>query len=456
VVTNGDVDVVVLGLGAGGELAAARLAQAGLRVVAVERALVGGECPFAGCTPSKLAIRAAGTLAEARRVHALAGQVDVRPDWAPVAARIREANHDWDDHSHVRPLEEAGVVVVRGHGRLDGPGRVVVEADGGREEYVATRGVVLDTGTEPGVPPIAGLERTPYWTNREVVRIAELPESLVVLGGGPIGCEIAQVFARFGCRLTLLEGADRLLGTEEPEASRVVEAALRAEGVDVRTGVDVDRVDHDGHFRLRLRDGSVTADALLVATGRRPNLADVGLETVGLDPGVDHLATDERMRAGERLWAIGDITGQGEFTHVSLYQAGVAVRDLLGEDGPWADYRAVGRVTFTDPEVGSVGLTEQQARDGGLDVGVGLADVAESSRGWIHGPGGAGLVKLVADRRRGVLVGATAVGPAGGEVLGLLTTAVHAEVPLETLRRMHYAYPTFHRVVLGALTDLDR
>jgi len=452
--SNGDVDVVVLGLGAGGELASARLAQAGLRVVAVERGLVGGECPFAGCTPSKLAIRAADLLAESRRASVLAGDVEVRPDWSRVAARIREANHDWDDASHVRPLEEAGVTVVRGHGRLAGPGRVVIESGDRRRELVAARGVVLDTGTDPDVPPVEGLAATPYWTNREVVRVTEPPESLAVLGAGPIGVELAQVFARFGVAVTLLETADRILGGEEPESSEVVARALVADGVDVRTGVVLRRVDHDGCFRIVTDEGELSTEALLVATGRRANLDDLGLETVGLDPSAGRLTTDERMRAGERLWAVGDITGEGDYTHLSLYQAGVAVRDILGEDGPWADYRAVSRVTFCDPEVGSVGMTEALARDAGLDVRVGRADLAGAARGWIHGSGGDGLVKLVADAGRGVLVGASAVGPCGGEVLGLLAAAVHAEIPVATLRQMHFAYPTFHRVVLAALVDL--
>ncbi len=418
------VDVVVLGLGPGGEYAARKLAEAGLEVVGVEKELVGGECPFWGCTPSKLLVHSA---------HA-------RQGWPRAAERIREANHDWTDAQHAVPLEAAGVRIVRGEGRLIGPGRV--EVDG--TTYDARLGVVLDTGTTAAVPPIEGLAGTPYWTNREVMRQTEAPESLVVLGGGPIGCELAQAAARLGSRVTLLETAERILGPEEPEAAGVVEAALRRDGVDVRTGVTVSTVDHDGAFRLALDDGTVTAAHLLVATGRDLNLA-------GLDD-TDHVPTDERMRAGEKLWAVGDITGHGAFTHVSIYQAQVAVRDLLGEDGPWADYRAVSRVTFTDPEVGSVGLTEDQAREAGIRVAVGHAQIPKASRGWIDEA--EGIVKVVADADRGVLVGGTVVSPYGGEVVGLLTAAVHAEIPVATLRGMHFAYPTFHRAIAAALGDL--
>jgi pyruvate/2-oxoglutarate dehydrogenase complex dihydrolipoamide dehydrogenase (E3) component len=431
--TTVDVDVVVVGLGAGGELTAAKLAKEGLDVVAVERDLVGGECPFWGCTPSKLLIHSAQ-----------------RGDgWARAAARIREANHDWHDDAHVEPLEDAGVRIVRGHGRLAGPGRVEVAGT----TYAARRGVVLDTGTRPAVPDVDGLADTPYWTNHDVMRLTSPPGSLVVLGGGPIGCELAQAFARFGTHVTLVEALDTLLGPEEPEAADVVADALRGDGVEVRLGAEVARADHDGRFTLRLADGgTVEAEALLVAIGRTPNLDDLGLETVGLDPGADRLDTDERMRAGERLWAVGDITGRGAFTHVSLRHGAVVVRDLLGEDGPWVDDRAISRVTFTDPEVGAVGLTEEQARASGVKVAVGRADVSSSSRGWIaEAPG---IVKVVADADRGVLVGGTVVAPYGGEVLGLLTAAVHAEIPVASLREMHYAYPTFHRAVRAAIDDL--
>jgi pyruvate/2-oxoglutarate dehydrogenase complex dihydrolipoamide dehydrogenase (E3) component len=449
--TTHEVDVVVIGLGPGGEYAAHKLSEAGLDVVGVERGLVGGECPFYGCIPSKMMVRAADAAAEARRAATLAGRVDLRPDWGLVAARIdKQATNHWSDESHVTRLEGVGVRIVRGHGRLDGHGRVRVDGD----VYVARRGVVLGTGTCPAAPAIDGLAETPFLTNREIVRIRELPASLAVLGGGPIGAELAQAFARFGSSVTVIELADRILGPEEPEAAAVVAGVFEREGIEVLTGVEVSGVEHDGHFTVHLDGRSVTADQLLVATGRSPQLADVGLDTVGLDPAASAVDVDDRMRAGERLWAVGDITGKGAWTHLAMYQAGVALRDILGREGPPADYRALSRVTFTDPEIGSVGLTERQARERGLAVVTGLADLAASSRGWIHQAGNDGVIKLVADADRGVLVGGTAVGPAGGEILGLITTAIHAEVPVERLRSMHFAYPTFHRAVQTALEDL--
>jgi pyruvate/2-oxoglutarate dehydrogenase complex dihydrolipoamide dehydrogenase (E3) component len=452
-----EVDVVVIGLGPGGEYAAQKLAEAGLEVIGVEKALVGGECPFYGCIPSKMIIRAADALAEARRAVILGGQVAVRPDWSLVATRIdKQATNHWDDSSHVDRLTEAGVEIVRGRGRLDQPGRVVVDRDGDDPRtFVARRGVILNAGTDPATPKIDGLAETPYWTNREVMRLTELPESLVVIGGGAVGSELTQAFARFGVRTTLLEASERILAPEEPESSAVLHDVFVREGVDVRTGVWIERVSHDGGFRVELAaDDAVEAEQLLVATGRRTNLAGLGLETVGLDPAMKVIETDERMRAGERLWAVGDITGRGAFTHVSMYQGAVAVRDILGEDGPWADYRAVSRVTFTDPEVGSVGMTEHQAREAGLRVVTGQAEIAQSSRGWIHQAGNDGIIKVVADADRGVLVGATAMAPSGGEVIGLLAAAVHAEIPVDTLRTMHFAYPTFHRAIESALNEL--
>jgi pyruvate/2-oxoglutarate dehydrogenase complex dihydrolipoamide dehydrogenase (E3) component len=443
-------DVAVVGLGPGGEATASALAKAGLSVVAVDGHLVGGECPYYGCIPSKMMIRAGDALAEARRVQGLSGTVDLRPDWDVVARRISdEATDAWDDRVAVERLEGTGARFVRGHGRLAGPRTVEV----GEETITASRGVVLNPGTSPAVPPIAGLADTPYWTNRDLVRIGSAPESLVVVGGGAIGVEAAQALARFGTRVTVVEMADRLLAPEEPEASALVEQVFAAEGIQVIAGASIGSVEHDGgRFAVSVDDQVVEAEKLLVAAGRRPNLRDLGLDTVGLDPGAREIGTDERMRAGDGLWAVGDVTGKGAFTHVSMYQSAVCVRDVLGQDGPPADYRAVPRVTFTDPEVGAVGLTERQARDAGIHVRTATTDLAASTRGWIARA--EGLVKLVEDADRGVLVGATAVGPSGGEMLSMLATAVHAEVPTDTLRSMIYAYPTFHRAVESALADL--
>ncbi len=446
--------MVVLGVGPGGEYAARKLAEAGLDVVAVDEALVGGECPFWGCTPSKLMVRPADLIAEVRRAGRLAGEAGIEPDWSLVAARIRQANHDWTDGQHVEPLEEAGVTIVRGHGRLDGPGIVRVEKDGATTVLRAARGVLLNTGTEPLRLPIDGLDATPYWTNREAMKVTEVPDRLIVVGGGPNGLELAQVFARYGAEVTLLESEDRIAAQDEPEASAALTAVLRDEGLDVRVGVEIERVDHDGGFQVRLAGETLVSDQLLVAAGRSTNLGDIGLETVGLDPDQDTVDTDDHLRAGERLWAVGDITGKGAFTHVSRYQAAGAVADILGQDGPPADYRAVSRVTFTDPELASVGMTEHQAREAGLSVRVGLAQIERSARGWLHGPGTTGIVKVVEDADRGVLVGASVVAPYGGEVIGMLVTAVHGEVPVARLRTMHFAYPTFHRTIEAALNRL--
>jgi pyruvate/2-oxoglutarate dehydrogenase complex dihydrolipoamide dehydrogenase (E3) component len=447
------VDVVVVGMGPGGEEVAGRLAEAGLAVVGIEAELVGGECPYWGCIPSKMMIRAANLLAEAGRVGGMAGQASATPSWEPVARRIRdEATTDWDDKIAVDRFVGKGGRFVRGRARLAGPGRVAV----GGEMFEASRAVVLATGQVPAVPPIDGLAGTPYWTNREAIKTAELPESLVVLGGGAIGLELAQAYRRFGVAVTVVEARDRLVPVEEPEVSALVRGVLEAEGVAVHTWAAARRVDHDGGgFRVALGDGTeVTGRRLLVSTGRRADLTGLGVDTVGLDPAGRAVEVDDRMRAGDRLWAVGDITGRGAFTHVAMYQAGIAVRDILGQDGPGADYAALPWVTFTDPEIGTVGLTEQRAREAGVRVATGTAQVPSSARGWIHKAGNEGLVKLVADADRGVLVGATSAGPTGGEVLGMLTLAVQARVPLDTLRHMIYAYPTFHRAVEDALRDL--
>ena len=441
-------DVVVLGLGPGGEYAAGELAKAGLDVVGVDERLVGGECPYFGCVPTKMMIAAGTTLHEGHRIARMAGSADLHPSWEPVARRIRdEATDDWDDAVAVKRLEDAGARFARGRGVITAPGEVTVEGT----TYVAGKGIVLNTGTSPAAPPVDGLADVDYWTNRDVVKLTELPESLTVIGGGPIGCELAQVLAQFGVRVTVVEVGERLVAVEEPESSEIVEKAFTDLGIEVVTGARIERVRQDGDgFEVQLPGRSLRSERLLVAAGRRNNLAGIGLEHVGLDAAPRVLDPDERMRVADGVWAIGDITGKGGFTHVSMYQAAVVVRDLLGKDGPWADYRAVSRVTFTAPEVGSVGLTESAARERGIDVRTATGDMG--TRGWIAAE--PGMIKLVADAARGVLVGGTTVGPSGGEVLSMITAAVHAEIPIATLADMHFAYPTFHRGIQPVLQQL--
>jgi pyruvate/2-oxoglutarate dehydrogenase complex dihydrolipoamide dehydrogenase (E3) component len=451
-VTEHEFDVVVIGMGPGGEKVAGSLAQAGLSVAAVEDRLVGGECPYWGCVPSKMMVRAADLLAEGRRIPGLAGRSEVTPDWAPVARRIRaEATDDWDDKVAADRFTGQGGTLFRGVGRITGPGRVAV----GAEVLRARRGIVLNTGTEPEVPDLPGLAGTPLWTNREAIEAEVVPESLVVLGGGPVAAELGQVFRRFGAAVTIVEAAGRLLPAEEPEAGDLLGEVFRDEGIDLRTGTRVGSVRHDGSGFTASLDGggAVTAERLLVATGRRTRLDRLGVGAVGLDESARYLPGDGRLRVAPGVWAVGDITGRGAFTHVSMYQAGIVIADILGRPAHPAEYHAVPRVTFTDPEVGAVGLTEAAARQAGLAVRVAVASVAESARGWIHQ--GQGLIKLVEDARRGVLVGATSAGPAGGEVLAMLTLAVHAAIPVRRLSEMIYAYPAFHDAVQDAVSRLE-
>ncbi|MCH6470423.1 dihydrolipoyl dehydrogenase family protein [Sinomonas terrae] len=445
-------DVIVIGMGPGGEAAAARLARSGASVVGIEKNLVGGECPYYGCIPSKMMIRAADSLAEARRVPELAGTSQAVPDFATVAQRIRdEATDDWDDTVAVERFEKAGGRFVRGTARITGPKTVSVDG----QDFEASRAILLNTGTDPAVPPIPGLAGTPYWTNREVIAAKDAPESLIVLGGGPIGLELAQAFARFGTRIEVLEALDTLLPLEEPEASRLVEDVLPAEGIGIHTGTRAESIEHDGTaFTVRAGGRTYTAERLLVATGRRVDFDALGLASIGVDTGARSVPTDEHLRIIDGVYAIGDITGHGAFTHVSMYQAGIAASHILGEETAGAEYHAVPRVTFTDPEVGAVGLTERQAREKDLEVATATAQIPSSARGWIHKAGNQGLIKLVADAERGILVGATSAGPTGGEVLSMLTLAVHERTPIRRLREMIYAYPTFHRAVEDALGRL--
>jgi pyruvate/2-oxoglutarate dehydrogenase complex dihydrolipoamide dehydrogenase (E3) component len=449
-----ELDAIVIGMGPGGEQVASQLAQAGLEVAGVEFGLVGGECPYFGCVPSKMMIRAANLLAEAGRIRGLAGEASADPDWAPVARRIRdEATDDWDDTVAADRFTGQGGHLFRGAGRITAPGEVTV---GGRVGLRARTGIVIATGTAPAIPDIPGLAGTPFWTNRDVVKTTRVPQSLIVLGGGAIGVEFGQVFARFGARVTVVEGLDHLLPGEERAAGELLASVFESEGIAVRTGVTASQVSWaDGEFAVTLASGEeLTAAQLLVATGRRADLAAIGASAIGVDESKRAVPVDDRMRVAPGVWAVGDVTGHGMFTHLAVYQARIAVADILGRPHAAADYRAVPRVTFTDPEIGSVGLSSAQAAEQGLRVRTGEAQIPKSARGWIHKAGNEGFIKVIEDAAAGVLIGATSAGPVGGEVLSMLTLAVQARVPVDRLREMIYAYPTFHRAVEDALSDL--
>ena len=437
-------DAIILGMGVGGEEVANTLADKGLKVVGIESNLVGGECPYYGCIPTKMMIRADDMLAEGRRIPGFAGIASVAPDWSPVAERIRKvATDNWDDRVAVERFEKKGGTFVRGAGRLAGPGRVTVSGT----VYEASRAIVIATGTAPAVPPIPGLNTVNYWTNREAVKVERLPGTLVILGGGAIGVELSQVFARFGVKVKVIEGMGRVLALEEPEASAVLSEVLQRDGIELYLNARAKSVEpQGGALSVTLEDGrQVNGDQLLVATGRRANLAEIGLETVGLNPAARFLEPDDHLRVGERMWAVGDVTANGGFTHIAIYQADIAIDDILGKPGPGADYRAKPRVTFTDPEVGAAGLTEEQARKKGMNVRTGIQKASVTSRGWIHGPGNDGLIKVVEDADRGVLVGATTMGPRGGDLLGIFELAIKLQIPSDELRHLIYAYPTFYR-----------
>lgn len=446
-------DLVVVGMGVGGEEVVTRAAGAGMKVLAVERKLVGGECPYWACIPSKVMVRASIALAEGARVNGLAGSSTMSPDWSPLADRVREVTADWDDAAAVKRHEDAGARVLHGTARLLGPREIDVDG----ERFSARRGVVLATGTEPAIPPVEGLEDAGPWTNREAIEAAERPESMVVLGAGPVGLELGMAFARFGTRVSIIEPDEEALPSEEPENGKAMGAVLEAEGISLYTGTAAESVKRsDGGVAVEISDGTIiAAERLLVATGRKTDLGPLGVEAVGIDPG-DAIEVDGHLRAGEAIWAVGDITGKGNFTHVAVYQGRIAAADILEQEHMAADYSAVPRVTFTDPEVASVGMTEAQARAVGLQVKTGIAETAATARGHIHGPGAEhGVTKLVVDADRNVLVGASAMGPMAGETISTLTLAIRGAVPLSILSDLIYAYPTFTRGIDDALSDLS-
>jgi len=431
-------DVVVLGAGPAGEVAAGRLGEAGLDVALVESHLVGGECSYYACMPSKALLRPGELAAEVRRVP---GLTVTGPDPAAVLARRDEVIHELDDVSQLPWLEERGVMLVRGFGRFVGERRVEV----GDDVLEARKAVVVATGSGAAMPPIPGLAESRPWTNREATTAAAVPASLVILGGGVVGVELAQAWASLGSRVTVVEGLPRLISREEEFASEQVEAALRAAGVDVRTGKKAVSVTRNGEVTVELEDGTeARGSELLVAVGRKPATQDIGLETIGLEPGTSiEVGGDLRSSRHDWLYAIGDVNGRSLLTHMGKYQARLAADAILGKQ---VEIRSDGalspRVIFTDPQVAAVGYTFAGAKEAGLNVRAVDVGTSESAGSSFVGRDTPGTARLVVDEDRGVIVGATFTGAVVADALHAATIAVVAELPLETLWHAVPAFPT--------------
>ena len=467
-----EFDLIVIGAGPVGENVADRAVQAGLTAAIVESELVGGECSYWACMPSKTLLRPVAALRAARAVPGAAAAISGGVDVA-VTLRSRDAMvHEWSDASQVDWLSGAGIPLVRGHGRLAGDKTVrVTAADGSERTMRARHAVAVCTGSAALLPDIAGLADASPWTSREATAVQDVPSSLVILGGGVVACEMATVFASFGTRVTIIARSG-LLGTVEPFAGDAVAAGLRESGVDVRLHTDVRAVRRDeAGVVVTLDDGSeVRADEILVATGRVPRTTDLGLETVDLEPG-EWLEVDDtlRVRGSDWLYAVGDVNHRALLTHQGKYQARaagdvIAVRARGGEvdDAPWgthvatADHAAVPQVVFTEPQVAAVGLTEKQAMDSGVRVRTVEVDLAAIAGAATHADGYAGSARAVIDEDRGVIVGATLVGADIAELLHAVTIAVVGEVPLARLWHAVPAYPTISELWLRWLEAYGR
>ena len=440
-----DFDVVVLGGGNAGTYVAAEAARAGRSVALVEERLVGGGCPYFACMPSK------SLLHSARR-----GET-----WEHAVARREEVTGHLDDAPAVARLATAGVIVVKGRGRIARPGAVAVEGT----EY-GFEDVVLAPGSHAVPPAVAGIDAVPCWTSEEALTCPDLPRRLVVLGGGPVGCELAQIYAAFGSQVALVEARDRLVSGEAPFVGDILAESLRRMGADVRVGVGAGSAERtDDGLQLHMSDGgTIDADRILVATGRRPSVADLGLENLGLD-GLDGLGApqgdgragggllvDETCRVAEHVWAAGDVTGIAPYTHTAGYQARIVVSNLLGKRRE-ADYRAIPRVIYTTPSAYAVGLSPQRAAADGVDLAVASFDLAGTARAAVEDDD-RGRVELYADRSQGVLVGGAAAGLYAEEWMGEITLAVRAEVTLDVLADLVHAFPTYGEAIEPPLREL--
>jgi dihydrolipoamide dehydrogenase len=446
-VANQRFEVVIIGAGPAGETVASRTADAGLRTAIVERELIGGECAYWACIPSKTLLRPGEVVGEAVRT---AGTGSPSLSFDKVAPYRDEMIRHLDDAKQVKGYEDEGVSVFKGEGSLLGPNEVAVG-----DETIETKRIVIATGSDSLIPPIDGLEQAGYWTNRQATTLKTVPASVTVLGGGPVGVELAQMLRRFGSEVHLLEAAERLLSREDERVSELLLEALREDEIDVRLNAKVTSVRASGNGRtVRFGDQEVGADELVIAVGRKPRLGELSLERAGIEPGEKGIEVDERCRAGDGIWAIGDVTGVMPFTHVGKYQGRVACADILGRPAR-AEYGAVPRVVFSDPEVAAVGMTEEQATAAGIEPVTSHIRLSESiARPWTFETEPRGELCVIADPKAQVLVGAWAVGPLAGEWIHYAALAIKTAVPLSVLRDTVAQFPTYTEAYLNALEAL--
>lgn len=448
-----EADVIVLGVGTAGEDISLQLLDAGLDVIGIEPNLVGGECPYWACLPSKIMVRAAKAVKETHWADSLAGDAKIKLDWSLVAEKVRWMTGSWDDSGAVDRYESRGGKMIKSCGKIVGP--KAVSANG--RKYTARRGIVIATGSQPFIPPIPGLEDVDYWTTHDVIAMEEVPDSMIVIGGGTSGCELGQVAAQFGAEVTIVEADEHLLSKEEPEISEVIEEVFTTEGINVITGKKAERVGSiDGEIVVELSDGEkLSAEKLFMATGRKIDLSNIGLENIGLDSSASHIEVDDHLRVTDGIWAIGDVTGKALLSLVAVYHSKIAASDILNGDAPAVNHNAVPRVTFTTPEVASIGLTEAQAKAEDRDIVVLKKQIPYTFPGIVNSLE-RGLIKLNLDRDTETLIGASIVGQDAGNIFSMLNLAVHAQIPINTLQSMMYGFPALYCAIGEAIGAYGR
>ena len=445
-------DAVILGMGPGGEMVAGRLLGAGKNVAVVERELLGGECAYWACIPSKTLLRPAEVKGEATRAQGTsAPPLDLKDAFDYRDTMIRNL----DDSEQVESYEEQGARVIRGEGCLDGSGRVEVNG-----EVLEADHVVVATGSAPSMLPVEGIEDVTVWTNREATTTREVPERAVVIGGGPNGIETSQWLSRMGCRVTLVQSPDRLINREDPRVGEIIQEIFEEEGIGVRVGrrVEEARKESDGSAVATLDDGEeIVTDVLVMVAGRTPRVEGIGLESVGVEVNENGLSVDDhcRVEGVPGLWAVGDVTGILPFTHVASYQGSIVADNILGGDRR-ADYRGVPRVVFSDPEIAATGMTEDEAREQGIDIAATTLDLPSVlARSTTYEKDPRGTFGLVVDRGERVLIGAWAVAPLAGEWIHQACLAVRTRIPVDALLDSVFQFPTFSQAYLQALEQMD-